>query len=143
MPLGLVIAGSFDIFLDGLLIGVAFLAGKAIGLVVTIALTACSFFVAFSIFSILKVRVTSSLQRYVWLAIVTVTMPFGAFIGSTIVNQLPVSYIVSVLAFGIAALLYLGIEELLVEAHQMDDTLWRTSFFFIGFLAILLLRILG
>ena len=45
----------------------------------------------------------------------------------------------AVLAFGIAALLYLVIEELLVEAHETPETNVVTSIFFVGFLAVLLL----
>lgn len=40
------------------------------------------------------------------------------------------------LAFGAAALLYLVTEELLVEAHEGQETPLLTALFFIGFLAI-------
>ena len=44
------------------------------------------------------------------------------------------------LAFGVAALLYLVTEELLVEAHETEDTPLATATFFAGFLALLLLE---
>jgi ZIP family zinc transporter len=44
-----------------------------------------------------------------------------------------------ILSFGLAALLFLVTEELLVEAHKEPETPISTALFFIGFLAFLLL----
>jgi len=44
-----------------------------------------------------------------------------------------------ILAFGLAALLYLVTEELLVEAHESRQTIWLTAAFFGGFLLFMLL----
>ncbi len=41
-----------------------------------------------------------------------------------------------VLAFGAAALLFLVTEELLVEAHEREDTPDLASMFFLGFIVI-------
>ena len=48
----------------------------------------------------------------------------------------------AVLAFGVAALLYLVTEELLVEAHEVPETALVTSIFFVGFLLLLLIDLL-
>lgn len=42
------------------------------------------------------------------------------------------------LAFGVAALLCLVTEELLVEAHKVKDTPAQTSLFFLGFIGLLI-----
>lgn len=47
-----------------------------------------------------------------------------------------------VLAFGVAALLYLVTEELLVEANEVTDTPIHTAVFFVGFIAFFLVDIL-
>ncbi len=39
-------------------------------------------------------------------------------------------------AFGLIALLYLAVEELMVEAHETEDTPWITAMFFVGFIAL-------
>ena len=43
------------------------------------------------------------------------------------------------LAFGAAALLYLAVEELLVEAHEETETTLLSAMFFAGFLVIYVL----
>ena len=47
--------------------------------------------------------------------------------------------VAAVLAFGVAALLYLVTEELLVEAHEVPETAAITSAFFAGFLVLLVI----
>jgi len=49
----------------------------------------------------------------------------------------------AVLAFGAAALLYLAVEELLVEAHEQAETTLSAAMFFAGFLIIYILGSLG
>ncbi len=44
--------------------------------------------------------------------------------------------------FGVAALLYLVTEELLVEAHEVPETAATTSMFFVGFLLLLVIDLL-
>jgi ZIP family zinc transporter len=45
----------------------------------------------------------------------------------------------AIVGFGIAALLFLVVEELIVEAHETEDTPFTTALFFVGFLVPLLL----
>jgi ZIP family zinc transporter len=45
-----------------------------------------------------------------------------------------------VLSFGVAELLFLVTEELLVEAHEVPETPLTTATFFAGFLVIILLE---
>ncbi len=67
------------------------------------------------------------------------TVPIGAAIGYSVFSIAGDMLRVAVLAFGVAALLYLVAEELLVEAHEIHDTRVATSAFFVGFLIILLI----
>jgi ZIP family zinc transporter len=41
-----------------------------------------------------------------------------------------------VLAFGVAALLYLVTEELLVQAHEVEDTAIQAATLFFGFIVL-------
>jgi ZIP family zinc transporter len=57
-------------------------------------------------------------------------------LGSTAVLSL-------VLGFGISALLYLVVEELMSEAHEVEETSAATAMFFVGFLVPLILAHAG
>jgi len=46
------------------------------------------------------------------------------------------------MSFSVAALLYLVTEELLTEAHEVDETPLLTSMFFVGFVALLTIEML-
>lgn len=139
--LGAVIAVAIDIFIDGFLIGISFIAGRESGLLVSVALATCAFFLAISIAMILKDRNVVIKKRIAWIILLAILMPLGAFIGSSVVTHLPESWLTEMLAFGVAALLYLAVEELVLEAHEeQTDTPWITAPFFLGFLAVLLLK---
>ena len=46
------------------------------------------------------------------------------------------------MSFSVTALLYLVTEELLTEAHEVDETQLLTSMFFVGFVALLTIEML-
>ena len=77
-----------------------------------------------------------------------VTVPIGAWIGSVVLDiasRLRSDAALAtgadwLLGIGIVALLYLVVEELLVEAHEVPETPWSIAAFFIGFLAFLILE---
>lgn len=48
----------------------------------------------------------------------------------------------TVLAVGVAALLYLVTEELLVEAHEVRENTVTTAMFIVGFLVLLMVDVL-
>jgi ZIP family zinc transporter len=133
---GLLAIIGVDIFIDGLVLGLSFLAGQTQGLLLTIALTIEILF--------LGLTIAVGLQTGNWLRSVGVTalmvllLPLGALL-STPISHLPPAVITGCLAFGLVALLYLVTEELLVEAHEVLDRPWITAMFFVGFLLLLLL----
>ncbi len=67
----------------------------------------------------------------------------GSLAGATILQQLSKETLEAVLSFGLAALLYLVTEELLVEAHEEPETPLITSAFFAGFLLFLILGMIS
>ena len=64
-----------------------------------------------------------------------------ALVGASIFATLHGALHQAVLAFGIAALLYLVTEELLVEAHDTPDEPIEAVGFFAGFLLVLVLAL--
>lgn len=65
------------------------------------------------------------------------TLIAGAWTGVTLLAGASDMLLDAVLAFGLAALLYLVTEELLVEAHEVPKTSAQTAMFFVGFILLL------
>ena len=66
----------------------------------------------------------------------------GAGLGAVVLNGASSAMLDVVLSFGIAALLYLVVEELMVEAHETPETRWLSATFFIGFLLLMIIEML-
>ena len=64
----------------------------------------------------------------------------GAGLGAVVLSGASSSTIDVVLSFGIAALLYLVVEELMVEAHEGPESPWLCATFFVGFLVLLVVE---
>lgn len=133
---GLLVTVGVDLFIDGLVLGLAFLAGATQGLLLTIALTLEILFLGLTIAVAFR---DGGRLRPVWVtAAMVVLLPLGALLAAP-VGQLPGAVVTGFLAFGLVALLYLVTEELLVEAHETPDRPWIAAMFFVGFLVMLLL----
>lgn len=135
----LLVPVGIDIAVDGLLLGVGFAAGAKQGFLLTAAL-------ALELAS-LGVAVSTTLRQtsdrvgaiVVRVGLVSLLLPVTALLGSTVMRSVSAEAMELVLAFGLAALLYLVIEELLVEAHEEPETPVAAAAFFGGFLVFLLL----
>ena len=137
---GLVATVAVDVAIDGLLVGVGFAAGTEAGILLTIALSLEVLFLALATAAAL-VRAGASRTRVLGTtAGLVVLLVAGATVGGLAAGVLTGGLLAAVLAFGVAALLYLVTEELLVEAHETEDTPLATATFFAGFLALLLLE---
>ena len=63
---------------------------------------------------------------------------FGFLLMHFILQYISSDFLVAFESFGIAALLYLAVEELLVDAHDVSEDLpWMTAPLFIGFLLVM------
>lgn len=141
LPMSLLLASSVDIALDGLLIGISFSASARQGLLVTIALTLEVLFLGVAAAAAFagpgsrkKVVVTTCTFAILLLA--------GAGIGAYFLTGVNDLVLDAVMSFGVAALLYLVTEELLTEAHEVDETPLLTSMFFVGFISLLMIEML-
>ncbi len=136
-PIGMAATTAVDLLVDGLILGLGFIAGAKAGVLLTVALTLEVLFLGLTVadaFGGARARVRSVVAT----ALLVMALPLGAVLASPI-SRLPDPVVAGFLAFGLIALLYLVTEELLVEAHEKPDGPWITAFFFVGFLAVLLL----
>ncbi len=140
LPYGLVFASAIDLLIDGLLIGVAFAAGKSSGMLIAISLSFCAFFLNLSVGTTLSENGSTPLTRLITTLFIAIMLPIGAIIGGTVVAAMPYSLLLETIAFGVAALLFLGCEELLGPAHRKHHSNVASIALFLGFLIVLMLK---
>lgn len=139
VPRSLLLTSGADIALDGLLIGISFAASARQGLLLTVALTLEVFFLGVGAAAALggaRGRVVAATCAFAALLLA------GAGIGAYFLADVSGVVLDAVMSFGVAALLYLVTEELLTEAHEVDETPLLTSMFFVGFIALLMIEML-
>jgi ZIP family zinc transporter len=143
LPLAMLIGFAVDLAIDGLLLGIGFAAGAKEGLLLTLALAAEVLSLGLAVSAQLRqdgVSYARTLGTVVTLAGVFFV---AALVGVSLLHGLSGRGLEIVLSFGLAALLFLVTEELLVEAHEEKETPWMTASFFGGFLLFLILGMLG
>ncbi|MDZ3831935.1 MAG: transporter [Sphingopyxis sp.] len=138
-PVAMLGAVGIDIFVDGLVLGLAFVAGEKAGILLTIALTLEVLFIGLALTGELSETITSKLRVVMTVLLLGLLLPVGAAVAMP-VALLPTPVIVGFLSFGLMALLYLVTEELLVEAHERPDSPLISAMFFVGFLGLLILE---
>lgn len=125
------------------MIGIGFAAGAKEGKLLTLALTIELLSLGLALASSMtkakmaKVRIIGTVAALATLILV------GAGLGATVLQSFSKEALEVVLSFGLAALLFLVIEELLVEEHEEPETPLITSTFFAGFLLFLILGIVS
>ena len=67
----------------------------------------------------------------------------GAGLAAGVLGGLSGPWLAGVISFGLAALMYLVTEELLVEAHEVTETHPATAMFFVGFLALIIIDVIS
>jgi zinc transporter, ZIP family len=132
-----------DILIDGFLIGIVFSAGAKEGKLLTFALAIELLSLGLALASSMSEAKTSRQKIVSIITGLSLLIFVGAGIGATILQQVSHEILETVLSFGLAALLFLVTEELLVEAHEEQETPLITSTFFIGFLLFLILGMIG
>jgi ZIP family zinc transporter len=143
VPIGMLAAILIDLLLDGVLVGLGARLGLAQGVIITIALTLEILFLALSVSAELTERGMSGSRATLVCAGLGLTTAVGAIAGAALLGGVSTSVMSAVLAFGAAALLYLVVEELLVEAHEQRESVLLGAMFFLGFLVIYVLSALG
>lgn len=137
----LLITAGVDVLLDGLLIGVSFASSARQGILVTVALTLEVLFLGVAVAAALSGS-RARRQAFVTSLLFGFLLLFGAVCGTCFLADANVNVVDAVLAFAVAALLYLVTEELLTEAHEVRETASLTLMFFAGFIVLLVIEML-
>lgn len=140
LPVGLIAIIGVDLGVDGLLVGVGAALGEGQGRILTIALTIEVLFLGLSLVIGLRERGAPRSRAIAVTCGTSLAIAVGAIGGAAVLGGASHNVLAAVLAFGAAALLFLVVEELLVEAHEKVETAVLTALFFVGFLAIFLLE---
>jgi ZIP family zinc transporter len=138
---GLLITVGIDMVIDGVLIGVTFLAEAATGIIIAVALAIEVLFLGVAGVVALPSGVSTPRKLAVPAAF-GILLTVGVTVGVLALDGVTGAPIAVILAFGSAALLYLVTEELLVKAQKVPETPVSTTLFFVGFLSIFLLDML-
>lgn len=143
LPMGLVAALAIDLIIDGLLVGVGFAAGNKEGVLLSVAMSFEVFALGLAVTLTCRKREVSAKKNLYMLFILGLTFFIGAVIGITLLSGLSSEMLELVLSFGLAALLFLVTEELLMEAHEEKETPFQTACFFAGFLLFLIIGMIA
>lgn len=136
IPIGLLVAVGIDLLVDGALVGLGATLGTTQGMILTAALTIEVLFLGLSVAAELtEAGLTKSAAALTCCGLGLLTA-VGALTAAAALGGAAPAVLATVLAFGAAALLYLAVEELLVEAHEGDETPLLSAMFFVGFLLI-------
>ena len=143
VPIGLLAAVAIDLLIDGVLVGLGTQLGSTQALILTIALTLEILFLSLSLAAELNDRGLSARRAALTCSALGLSTAVGAITAAALLSGVGPEVLAFVLAFGAAALLYLAVEELLVEAHEQAETTLLAAMFFAGFLTIYVLAELG
>ncbi|CAI9419281.1 hypothetical protein [Nocardioides sp. T2.26MG-1] len=136
VPLSLTATVGVDLLVDGLLVGVGATLGRTEGIILSIALTLEILFLGLAVSSELLDRGASKRVSALVPSLLGLLTAVGAIGGALLLAGASAAILAAVLAFGAAALLYLVTEELLVEAHESEETPVLAGMFFLGFIII-------
>jgi ZIP family zinc transporter len=131
---------AVDVFIDGLLVGIAAGAGAKQGMLLTIGLTFEVLFLGLSTATSMTGAKETGRKIFAVIFSLSTLFVLGALAGGFAMTNLPGLAVVGMLSFGTAALLFLVTEELLVEAHESARGAWLAALFFAGFLMIIMLE---
>ena len=136
---GLLLATFIDVATDGFIIGAGFAAGGETGTILALGLSVELLFLGLAL---------ASAANAGW-RIVAISGALGAtvlafsLLGNLLLSGASHAVIGGALAFSAAALLYLVTEELLMEAHQVEEKPFSTLVLFGGFLTFWCIQIFG
>jgi ZIP family zinc transporter len=128
---GLLLATFIDVAVDGFIIGAGFAAGGETGTVLALGLSVELLFLGLALTS----EATAGWRIVLISGLLGATVLLFALIGNTLLSGVSPAVMGAALAFSAAALLYLVTEELLMEAHTVEEKPVSTLVLFGGFLA--------
>ncbi|MGC2166470.1 MAG: transporter [Gallionella sp.] len=136
---GLLLATFIDVATDGFIIGAGFAAGGETGTILALGLSVELLFLGLALAS----ETTMGWRIIAISGALGGTVLTFALIGNALLAGATHALIGGALAFSAAALLYLVTEELLIEAHEVEEKPVSTLVLFGGFLAFWSIQLLG
>lgn len=136
---GLLLATFIDVAVDGFIIGAGFAAGGETGPILAIGLSVELLFLGLALTS----DQVSGRQIVLVSGGLGITVLLCAVLGSLLLAGASHTVIGAALAFSAAALLYLVTEELLMEAHAVQEKPISTLVLFAGFLTFWSIQLVG
>lgn len=136
---GLLVATFIDIAVDGFIIGAGFAAGGKTGTILALGLSVELLFLGLALTS----DAIRGWRIVMLSAALGITVLVCALLGSFLLSGASTTVIAAALAFSAAALLYLVTEELLIEAHEVEEKPIATLVLFSGFLVFWSIQLLG
>ncbi len=143
VPVSFLIVLGVDLFIDGLLVGAGAVVSTSTAVLVTIALTLEVLFLGVATSLQLTTAGVARTRAALITSSLTVLIGIGALLGALVLPHAGSGTLTVVLALAAAALLWLVVEELLVEAHETPHRPWMAVMFFVGFLTIYCLDVLA
>lgn len=139
LSIGLLLATFIDVATDGVIIGAGFAAGGSTGTILALGLSVELLFLGLALAS----EATKGWRIIAISGALGSTVLIFALLGSFLLADASGTVIGGALAFSAAALLYLVTDELLVEAHEVEEAPISTLVLFGGFLAFWSIQLLG
>jgi ZIP family zinc transporter len=139
LSMGLLAATFIDVATDGFIIGAGFAAGGETGTILALGLSVELLFLGLALTS----SATAGWRIVAISGALGLTVLVFAMLGSVLLSGASHALIGGTLAFSAAALLYLVTEELLMEAHEVEEKPISTLVLFGGFLAFWSIQLLG
>jgi ZIP family zinc transporter len=136
---GLLLATFIDVATDGFIIGAGFAAGGETGTILALGLSVELLFLGLALTS----GATAGWRIVAISGALGLTVLTFAVLGSWLLAGASHAVIGGTLAFSAAALLYLVTEELLMEAHEVEEKPVSTLVLFGGFLAFWSIQLMG
>ncbi|HXU94382.1 MAG TPA: transporter [Gallionella sp.] len=136
---GLLLATFIDVATDGFIIGAGFAAGGETGTILALGLSVELLFLGLALAS----AATAGWRIVAISGALGGTVLTFALMGNVLLAGASHAVIGGALAFSAAALLYLVTEELLMEAHEVEEKPVSTLVLFGGFLAFWSIQLLG
>ncbi len=139
LSVGLLTATFVDVATDGFIIGAGFAAGGETGTILALGLSVELLFLGLALTS----EATAGWRIIAISGALGATVLISSMIGNVLLTGASHAVIGGALAFSAAALLYLVTEELLMEAHEVEEKQISTLVLFGGFLSFWSIQLLG
>lgn len=136
LPVGFLTVVAVDLFIDGLLVATGATVSSRTAIIITIALTVEVLFLGLAVALRLAGSGMPRIRAAATTSALSLVIAVGGVPGAVALGRAGNTVLTLVLAFAAAALLWLVVEELLVEAHETPERPWMAVMFFAGFLIL-------